>query len=239
MTIDQQALAASLRRLAGQDIGANGVVPALTELIDACVDLFGVTGSGIMVADEQNITRYVTATSGPGRALEIAESETGEGPCTEAFAENRIVSSTDLATDAKWPALAAAIAPHHIHAVLGVPVRMGAITVGSLDVYYDRPHKWEPAERAALGRYAEVIESTITAALAAHHAGELANQLQYALDYRVVIERGVGYLMARDRVDALTAFNRLRRAARGSRRKIGDVAEQLLASGSLPVTDNK
>src|ERR1700712_689753 len=239
MTIDQQAVAASLRRLAGQDIETNGVVPALTQLIDACVDLFGVTGSGIMVADEQNITRYVTATSGPGRALEIAESETGEGPCTEAFVENHIVASADLAKESKWPALAAAIAPHNIHAVLGVPVRMGAITVGSLDVYYDRPHEWEPGERAALARYADVIESTITTALAAHHAGELANQLQYALDYRVVIERGVGYLMARERVDALTAFNRLRRAARGSRRKIGDVAEELLSSGSLPVTDNK
>ena len=239
MTIDQQALAASLRRLAGQTVPNNGVVPALTELIDACVDLFGVTGSGIMLADEQNITRYVTATSRPGRALEIAEGETGEGPCTEAFVENHIVASTDLASEAKWPALANAIAPYNIHAVLGVPVRMGAITVGSLDVYYDRPHEWDTAERSALGRYADVIESTVTAALAAHNAGELADQLQYALDYRVIIERGVGYLMARDRVDALTAFNRLRRAARGSRRKIGDVAEELLATGGLPISDGR
>jgi GAF domain-containing protein len=239
MTIDQQALTASLRRLAGQEVQDNGVVPALTELIEACVDLFGVTGSGIMLADEQNITRYVTATSGPGRALETAESETGEGPCTEAFVENHIVANTDLATATKWPALAKAIEPYNIHAVLGVPVRMGAITVGSLDVYYDRPHEWEPAERAALGRYADVIESTVTAALAAHNAGELAGQLQYALDYRVIIERGVGYLMARDRVDALAAFNRLRRAARGSRRKIGDIAEELLTTGSLPVPDGR
>ena len=36
------------------------------------------------------------------------------------------------------------------------------------------------------------------AAVAAQNAGELAAQLQYALDYRVIIERGVGYLMARD-----------------------------------------
>ena len=50
-------------------------------------------------------------------------------------------------------------------------------------------------------------------AVAAHNAGELAAQLQYALDYRVIIERGVGHLMARDQVDAMTAFDRLRRAA--------------------------
>ena len=49
--------------------------------------------------------------------------------------------------------------------------------------------------------------------------GELAAQLQYALDYRVIIERGVGYLMARDGLDSMTAFNRLRRAARDTQAK--------------------
>jgi AmiR/NasT family two-component response regulator len=50
----------------------------------------------------------------------------------------------------------------------------------------------------------------------------------------VPIERGVGYLMARDGIDHAEAFNRLRRTARSSRRKIGDVAEQLLQTGLLP-----
>ena len=74
-------------------------------------------------------------------------------------------------------------------------------------------------------------------AVAADRAGELAEQLNYALDYRVPIERGVGYLMARDNVDHAEAFSRLRRAARNSRRKIGDVAEQLLQTGQLPEED--
>ena len=50
----------------------------------------------------------------------------------------------------------------------------------------------------------------------------------------MIIERGVGYLMARDGVDPVAAFNRLRRAARASQSRIGDVASQLLASGRLP-----
>jgi hypothetical protein len=32
---------------------------------EACVDLFGVTGSGIMLADEQNVPHYVAASDGP------------------------------------------------------------------------------------------------------------------------------------------------------------------------------
>ena len=110
---------------------------------------------------------------------------------------------------------------------------MGGTPVGTLDVYRDRAHEWDESEESALIRYADVIEATLTASLAAHTAGELAEQLQYALDYRVVIERGVGYLMARDGIDAVTAFNRLRRVARSSRRKIGDAAAELLATGKL------
>jgi AmiR/NasT family two-component response regulator len=50
----------------------------------------------------------------------------------------------------------------------------------------------------------------------------------------VVIERAVGYLMAQGDVDSVTAFNRLRRVARGRRTKIGAIAEQLLTAGRLP-----
>jgi AmiR/NasT family two-component response regulator len=59
------------------------------------------------------------------------------------------------------------------------------------------------------------------------------------LDYRVIIERGVGYLMARDGLDSMTAFNRLRRAARDTQSKIGDVAQRLVSSGRLPTEDSE
>ena len=40
--------------------------------------------------------------------------------------------------------------------------------------------------------------------------------------------------MARDRIGQTEAFNRLRTAARSCRRKIGDVARDLLRTGRLP-----
>jgi AmiR/NasT family two-component response regulator len=101
-------------------------------------------------------------------------------------------------------------------------------------VCYDHPHVWQDDECQALARYRDVVESTLASAVAAHNAGELAVQLQYALDYRVIIERGVGYLMARDQVDSMIAFDRLRRAARDTQSKIGDVAQRLVSTGRLP-----
>jgi len=166
--------------------------------------------------------------------LELAEGDTGQGPCTEAFVNNTIVASTDVTVEERWPDLALAIRPHPVRAVLGLPVRLGGVTVGTLDVFYDRPHVWQDDECQALARYRDLVESTLATAVAAHNAGELAAQLQYALDYRVIIERGVGYLMARDHVDSMAAFNTLRRAARDQQSKIGDVAQRLLSTGLLP-----
>ena len=85
MAIDPDALAASIRRLATVGKPGTSVVEALRHVTEACVDLFGVAGSGIMLADEQNVPRYVAASDGPGRMLEVVEGDTGQGPCTEAF----------------------------------------------------------------------------------------------------------------------------------------------------------
>lgn len=234
MAVDADTLATSLQRLRARGEGEDDLVAALQQVIEACVDLFGVTGSGMMIADQQSIARYVAASDGPSRIMEMAESETGQGPCITAFVTNTAVGVRDVTAEEQWPDLAAALAPHQVRAVLGVPVRLAGTPVGTLDVYRDTPHDWDETERSALMRYGEVVEATLAAALAAHRAEQLADQLQYALDYRVVIERGVGYLMARDGVDALVAFNRLRRAARSNQAKIGEVAEQLLATGRLP-----
>ena len=235
MNIDEAALAESLRQLATTGQGNDGIVSALDQVLDACVDLFTVDGAGILVADEQDVLRYVAATDGPGRLLEQTEAEAGHGPCTEAFISGGVVTSTDVTVETdRWPVLAEAMAEQPVRAVLGTPVWIGGVPVGTLDVYKESAHHWDDSEVIALARYAEVIAATLTAALQAHTAGELARQLQYALDYRVVIERAVGFIMAKEGVDPVAAFHSLRSAARSRRTKIGEIAEHVLDRGALP-----
>ena len=229
--IDPDMLSSSLRRLgAAADHDVSTVVD---EAVRACVALFRVNGCGLMIADEQNNLHYIAASDGPSHILEEVQSRTGEGPCVAAFVLNRTVATDDLRSDDRWPSIGDPLARQGIAAVLGCPLRFGGVPVGTIDVYRDEPYHWDDSEHAALARYSDVVESTLTAAMAAHRAGKIAGQLQYALDYRVVIERGVGYLMAQRGLDSVAAFNLLRRAARDQRRKIGDVAQQLLDTGTL------
>lgn len=235
MSIDEAALALSLRRLSLSREDNGSVVSAIEAVLNSCVDLFGVGGAGVLIADEQDMLRYVAASDEPGRILEKTEASAGEGPCTEAYVTAQVITTRDVAAEAqRWPVLSASMSGQPVRAVLGTPVRLGGVPVGTLDVYMDTPHDWDESEISALGRFAEVIATTLHAAVQAHTAGELARQLQYALDYRVVIERAVGYLMARESVDPVTAFNALRTAARSRRTKIGVIAEHVLAHGALP-----
>jgi GAF domain-containing protein len=234
LNVDDTALASSLRRLSDRGPTRAGLRSYLQAVVDACVELFDVGGSGLMIADEHSELRYAVATDGPGRMLERVQLETGQGPCVDTFVHDNVVLVEDLAADRRYPIVARELVPRGVASVLGAPVHLAGLTVGSLDVYRHEPYHWDASDTAALTRYADVVEATLTAAVAAESAGELAAQLKYAVEHRVPIDRGVGYLMARDRIDSVAAFNRLRQAARQSRRKVGDVAVQLLDTGHLP-----
>ena len=110
--------------------------------------------------------------------------------------------------------------------------------IGTLDLYSAKPREWDNSEVSALQAYAAIVASLLGAAAAAHSTGRLAEQLQAALEHRGLIERAKGILMARDDIDAATAFERLRSAARSSRRPLAEVVREVIAGTSLTARGN-
>lgn len=226
MGVDREALDASLLRLDQLAVADVDTGLLLGEVVEAVRQLLRVTGCGLMVVDAGHVLRHVAASDEAGRELEDAQERVGEGPCLTALVLDAPMASRDVTADDRWPRLRPALAPTAVRAVLTVPVRLGGGPVGTLNVHLDHPHDWEPAVTEALTSHARVLENLLAASVAVHRSGELARQLQYALDYRMAIERAIGFVMATERVDPVTAFNRLRSTARSSRRKIGEVAEE-------------
>ncbi len=220
-----------LRELAPARVETHEIVQ---EVVDTAHRLFGLSGAALMVVDASQALRTVAATDSRGELLERAQLEVGEGPCIECFVYDRPVPTTDLHDDKRYPRLARMLEGEDIHGLLGVPVRLGDGPVGSLNVYVTQAHNWTEEDVTALEDYSRILRALLSASLAAERNDALAQQLQYALDYRIVIERGIGYLMARDGTDAVTAFNLLRNSARKSRRRVGDLAADLLAGRPLP-----
>ena len=73
----------------------------------------------------------------------------------------------------------------------------------------------------------------LSQAAAAQVKGRLAEQLRAALEHRSRIERAKGMLMAREGIDDAAAFERLRSAARSSRRPLIDVVDEVLEGQRL------
>ena len=235
MHIDEQALQSSLQRLreAAFDADLAGVLKRAVNAVDR---VFGCTGAGIMFMTESGRLSYVAASDEAGRELEQAQAAAGQGPCYDSYVYGREVASRDLHADSRWPGLARQL-PGQVRAVAGVPVLLSGSPAGTLNVYRDAPNDWGRSALQALHAYGGLIADSVGSALAAREHSELAGQLQYALDYRVVIERAVGYLMGTHGVDAVTAFNVLRQRARDERRRVADVAAEILPGAPLGGAD--
>jgi GAF domain-containing protein len=227
--IDPYALSASLARLEAtyrhDDLEPREM---LQQVVDAVDELFGLSGAGLMFIDSDEALRYIAASDDTIALLEEAQEELGEGPCVDTFVYDKTVEVFDLLEDPRWPSLSNRLGDSGIRAVLGVPVRLGGGAVGALNLYLNKPHGWVDGEVGALDAYGTMVETMLGTTLTARRHTQLAQQLQYALDYRVVIERGVGYLMASHQLDEVHAFDLLRRTARNSRRKVADVAREII-----------
>jgi hypothetical protein len=117
---------------------------------------------------------------------------------------------------------------------LSVPVQVGGGPVGTLDVYVTAPREWDDSEAAALQAYAGLVASLLTAAVAARGTGRLADQLQAALEHRLLIEQAQEVLITREGMDAEVAFGWLRLAARSSECALVEVARAVVGGAPLP-----
>lgn len=230
--IDEQALRSSLQRLRQAAFDAD-VVAVMKRTVSAVHGVFGYSGAGVMFITESGYLAYVASSDEAGRQLEQAQADAGQGPCYDSYVYATEITSADLHTDDRWPDLAARLSAQ-VRAVAGIPILLSGSPVGTLNVYRDQPVGWDSSDIAALRGYGGLIADVLGAALAADERSAVADQLQYALDYRVVIERAVGYLMGAHRLDPVTAFSVLRKQARDSRRRVADVATEVLGGTTGP-----
>ena len=238
--IDHGALERSLAELAQPDDAGAELQAGIERVVLGASAIFAGSGVGLMlIADDGLTLRYVASSDEVARELEFAHERAGEGPCVDAFVCDGEVKTGDLATEPRWPALREQLRDQPIRAVLGLPTRLGT-PVGTLNLYCEQARAWDASEVAALEAYNGLLEARLGHAVLAREHSKIVDQLQFALDSRVTIERAIGLLMGRDEVDNMTAFHALRREARSSRRRVLTIAEELLAAhGPLVEADGE
>lgn len=222
--------AAILVEFARQLGGCSSVEAVLQHLGDSCLRLLPVSGVGVLLAEDGDLT-VATTNSELGEVAERAEVECGEGPCVEALRSGAFVAVPDLeASQDRYPAFASQALPAGIRSVHGVPLSGRGELVGVLNIVHDEPLDLEAGDVATAQMLADVAVSYILSVRMNEESSKLASQLQRALDTRVVIEQAKGMLAERHGEALTQAFERLRRHARSNNVTVRDVAAAVVTA---------
>jgi GAF domain-containing protein len=201
---------------------------ALRRIVGATHQLFAVDGAGLMLIDPDQLLRSVADSDERIGHLEELQIDHGEGPCIDAFDDKERIHAADLGSEKRWPAFSPAAVDRGLRAVLASPIPYNQMAIGVVTVFSTRVHPWSPEGELALIAFTDLAALTIANTMQSEQRGELADQLQRALDARVVIEQAKGALVARDGISAGEAFEQMRRRARAERRRVVEIAREIM-----------
>jgi len=211
------------------------IIDLLDRLAGYCVELLAADAAGIMLADAHGKLRVVASTNERSDWMELLQLQADEGPCMECYRSGAPVSVTDLtAAAARWPRFVAALtdlAPpgqNIYRSVHALPLRLRGQAIGALNLFHHQPGPL-PAADLALG---QALADVATIGILSERAiarGEVVNeQLQGALNSRVIIEQAKGVLAERGELSMDGAFDRLRHYARHHNLRLSEVARQVV-----------
>ena len=235
----EQRLAEVFVMLADTLVTGFDVVGLFDDLAGACVELLDVTAAGLMIVDPAGRLRVMASSSERSRLLELLEIQNDEGPCLECHRTGAPVLSADLAAEnGRWPTFTLEATRVGFGAAYALPMRLRQETIGALNLFHRDSHAVTTASLRTAQALADIATIGILQQRAVQASAELADQLQTALNSRLVIEQAKGLLSEREKTDMAAAFELLRGYARGSGRKLSEVAAEVIA-GELDVSELK
>jgi transcriptional regulator with GAF, ATPase, and Fis domain len=199
-------------------------------LVEHCVDLLDVAAAGVLLADQRGGVRMAAASSEEAELLAVFAAETDGGPCVDCIHTGVPVSSTDLPADAKrWPRYAAAAEACGFRAVHTVPMRLRREVIGALSLLNTHTNGVDQTTSDLGQALADVATIGILQQRSIKHSQQVTEQLQTALNTRVIIEQAKGMLAAtRPDITPAQAFASLRGFARARRLRLTALAQDVV-----------
>ena len=204
---------------------------ALSELTESVTAVLGLCGSGVTMAEEGRL-RFVTAVTQASGELERNQEEQQAGPCRDAYETGEVVRVTDVRQEStRWPKFSASATRLSVAGVAAIPMRLADQIIGALNLYSPEPRQWSDEDMAVAGVLANVATSYVVNASKLRQQEQLSQQLQEALESRVVIEQAKGITSQQHSVTVEQAFQLMRSHARNNNASLRIVAEAIVAVG--------
>lgn len=229
-----------LDRFADQlaEIVAHGGAQAPRSICDACVVALPVSGASITIMASADRQEPLYATDAVAARLDDLQFGLGEGPCVDAFVDQRPVLVPDLAgtSDNRWPMFLHGARETSASAVFVFPLHVGTIAVGVLDLYHVHPGLLDADALAGALLCADALLWTLLGLRSGDEPDgngwaketDPHGWLRGAPLARTEVYQAIGMIIAQLDVDAETALARLRARAFATGRPIDQVARDVV-----------
>lgn len=219
-----------------------GSAAGTAHLCDVCAEVTAMSGAGIMLMSGDVPRGSVCSSDRVSALIEDLQYSLGEGPCVDAYQQDRPVSEPDLADqggpsgadgagrgEARWVAFTPAAVAAGARAVFGFPLRVGDIRIGALNLYRDSPGPLDDEQYADALVLAGVAARAVLVMQADAPAGRLGAELEAGSDFRFVVHQASGMVSAQLDVSVAEALVRLRAFAFAHDRPLAAVADDVVA----------
>ena len=229
---EYEKLARAFVGLADTLVADYDAVELAQQLVESSMALLPIAAAGILIGDGNGQLHVLASSNEEARLLELLQVQADRGPCLRAFRTGERVLVDDLRADTeRWPAFAAQAAEYNFRSVSALPLRLRAERVGALNLFRTETGALTPSHLAVGQALADVASVGILHHRVLSHSDTVNQQLQIALNTRVVIEQAKGVLAERGSIDMDRAFVLLRSYARRSHRRLVDVARVVVENG--------
>ncbi len=225
----ENALTRAFVNLADTLVRDFDVADLLHSLVEHCVTLLDADAAGLLLSDQRGGLQVLASSSEQAHLLELFQLQADEGPCLECFRTGKPVSVPNLVeTSDRWPQFARAAGSAGYASVHALPLRLRSEVIGALNLFGHQAQKLPEDDLDVAQALADVATIGILQERAIHNREVVVEQLQGALNSRIVIEQAKGLLAEAGGIDMDAAFVALRQMARRTNSLLAQVSRDLV-----------
>ena len=235
-SVSEQHLARIFVEVADTLVDEFDLIEFLQMLADRAAGLIDTATVGLLLADEQNRLRFMAASDETTKLLELFQLQWQDGPCLDAFRTAVPVVNADLRTaSARWPRFAPYATAAGFRSVHAFPLRLRNEVIGAMGVFGTGSTAFDDADVQIVQALADVAAIGLLQERTIRRGEVLTEQLQGALNSRIVIEQAKGAIAQSYHISVDAAFELIRAYARRTNRRLSDVARLVVTDlSSLP-----
>lgn len=221
--------------MAGSLVAGDDIAELLNRLTSECARLLDVTSAGLLLADRRGALHVLAASSHDAADLEAYQAQRHQGPCHDTYQDGRPVLVPDVAGSVeRWPGFVPVALEHGVRSVHAVPLRLRDQVLGALGLFGSAPGALNERDLRLAQALADVATVSIIQDRVAADREAVNEQLQTALDTRIVLEQAKGVLAQTGGLGMPDAYAALVHYARDHNLKLAHVARALVERSVPP-----